>query len=284
MDSPLDCHASCPWRPLDWRWRRALQLADDRGRRPCSWDDELTGRALKYTRRFARCETPGQFDRLGNQMPDIAGAHRLHLRSDLSLWLIQARVLARLNTREIAPHASTAPEVIDCYEGLFFDIRSRLGARCCVHLQALKRPSMSHSPLGSLGWLLRTLAYHGGPRVLERAAMVLVGGGANATPHDASGPAGNPVSEQLEDRVRLLASLLLLPEDSPPKRVLDLMADLIKSTHMGGADSQTPLAAVCDPLLAQNLLPTGASPHTDTPSGPLETVVNPRRSVDLGAA
>ena len=212
-------------------------------------------------------------------MPTFAAAHQLYVAADEMTWMIEARVLAGLEPSEIARHVAVSPAVIDAYEGLFFDVRDRLNARCYVQLHALRRPSPDDSRMDLVGWLLRTLAYHGGAVVLELAEAALLDVAPMASHADTV-----ESSEQMNRKLRLLASLLTLPDDVSSRRLLDLLADLAKSTRMGGADLESPIAAACDQFVVQVVVDVPPSPVKDTASEPVKTGITSVASEDQEAA
>ena len=280
MIARADIDSLNPMRPLDWRWRRALHLADSDSRRRCRpWDDELTGLALMYIRRSAQYGAAACRDKLRRQMPAITTAHQLQVAADVMTWMIEARVLAGIEPSEIARQADLSPAVIEAYEGLFFDVRHRLDARCYVQLHALRRPSPDDSRMDLVGWLLRTLAYHGGAVVLELAEAALLDVAPMASHADTV-----ESSEQMNGKLRLLASLVTLPDDVCSRRLLDLLADLAKSTRMGGADFESPFAAACDQLVAQVVVDVPPSQVKDTASEPVKAGITSVASEDQEAA
>jgi hypothetical protein len=235
-----------PTYPPDWRWKRAQQLAAKPRSLYGPHDDELIRLTVKYLRRLGRCQTVAKRDRLAKDMPSIHQAHELHVGGDMSASVIQARILARQSGLEIGNHMGISHEVIASYEALIFDLRDRLDARMCVHVLALRRPTPQDSEAVWLGWVLRTMAFYGGPLLLDLASAALLE--SELTLPDKS--TVNP-SELVVRKVRLLASLLTLPDDGNPLRQLDLLIDLASTTHVGGAYLESPLAGVSEQVIDQ---------------------------------
>ena len=102
--------------------------------------------------------------------------------------------------------------------------------------------------MSATGLMLRTLAYHGGPLLLKQGEAALL----DVAPMASHADEAKSI-EQLSRKVRLLASLLTLPDDVSSRRLLDLLADLAKSTRMGGACLQSPFTVRCGEIVAESL-------------------------------
>jgi hypothetical protein len=83
---------------------------------------------------------------------------------------IEAGVLARRTAREIAADEDLPVEIIEAYEALFFDIRSKLNASSYIRWTAIGRDSRT-GEIGSWPAFVRQMAYDRGPLVLDAAFM-----------------------------------------------------------------------------------------------------------------
>jgi hypothetical protein len=197
------------FRPADWRWRRACRLAE-RGRSFARRrDDDETGRAVRYLRALGRGHTVAV-----RRFPDVHGARRLHDGGGPTRLLVEARLLARQASADVARLTGVSPEVVDAYEALFFHCRDRLDARDWVLVQAIHREG--GGPEEPRAALIRSFAYHGGPLVLDAVLPYLLGGRDSLEPvPDLSTPEG-----RREQALRLAVAVHLLPEDAMTRQKL----------------------------------------------------------------
>src|SRR4051794_13207270 len=111
-----------------WRWLRARRLVDRGMYVVRRRDDEPTGRAGQYLRAVARCQ-PGRPTRgVPRRLADVHAARLLHEAGGATRLLVQARLLARQSTDEIARLTSVPAAAVDAYEALFFACRASLAA------------------------------------------------------------------------------------------------------------------------------------------------------------
>ena len=81
------------FRPPDWRWRRAADLVDGGGPLSPGHDDTAVQEAMRYLRAWRACRAEEELQRLAREMPDLYGAHQLHLARSFQTWEAQARLL-----------------------------------------------------------------------------------------------------------------------------------------------------------------------------------------------
>jgi hypothetical protein len=245
-----------PLRAPGWRWRRAHSLVA-RGRYFSHHrDDEATGRAVHYLRALARCPQGIPSARVVKRYPEVCEAHRLYEDGGTTRLLIEARLLARQPTAEIARLTGVAGGVIDAYEALHFNIADRLDARDWVLTQAVGRRRSAEGAAPDRGVVLKSFAYFGGPLALEAVLPYLAGGkdclGVNP---DLTTPEG-----RREQAVRLAVAAQLLPDDvATGTRLFKIMLLLLEGGRKR-PESSTPAALLVDKLesrLAE--LPVGAS-------------------------
>lgn len=118
-----------------WRWLRALQ-ADTSGPRANARIDGPDGykwirRALKLKRNHAKAVgNPAKLYMLSEQDPALFWAHNMWTEDKIpTKWAIEAHVLADEPVEEIAQRIGADPSVVEAYEAVFFDVRSRLANR-----------------------------------------------------------------------------------------------------------------------------------------------------------
>ncbi len=166
--APMVQHFS--FRAPDWRWKRAVQWAPRTDRRRWNEEDEWTQEAA-----FALRPRPAWFRPtrpIAVRLARIAAAREL---SRAPLWqqaLRQAWLLTGTSIEEVAKQMQEALEAVDWYERLFYEVRDRLNSISAI-AGAVIGPQ---PPSGRMraAWLLRRLAYFGGPEALKVAIPVLL--------------------------------------------------------------------------------------------------------------
>jgi hypothetical protein len=172
-----------PFRPPDWRWRRALWLAEE-GK--CSRKEPEDPRVL-LARRFVvlwgGAASEEKKAALADRFPGVFYARELHARGqEDDRWVVEARVLADQPAEEIALRQNTTAEVISWYEALFFDVREQLHRRDWVANRVLGPAFRRGVRARDFDLLLKLYALQGGPVVVD----FLVEGGARAKSRPAS--------------------------------------------------------------------------------------------------
>lgn len=123
----IDLTADNPWRPPDWRWQRALAIANADIRAIRRFDDEGVVRATRRARRLLACETPQEEESLALTDPGFYWALHLYRSNDhKGRAEVEARVLADQPVHEIVQRTSLRADAITTYESCFFDVRPRL--------------------------------------------------------------------------------------------------------------------------------------------------------------
>jgi len=151
--------------------------------------------------------------------PEIYAAYRLSEEGGPKRLEIEARLLARQSPGEIAERVGLPAAVVETYEALFFQVSDRLAGRDWITLRAIGRWSGDVIP----AVLLRGLAYHHGPLMVDVLAPYLAG---NVDPFEY-----HPDPATLEGRVVQSLRLVLLAEMLPTgvenaKKLFQLHLDL----------------------------------------------------------
>jgi hypothetical protein len=163
-----------PYRPADWRWQRAIGVIEETQPRPGRKQDGHQGHAwIKKAIRFKLAydeagEDPLAQRRLLDRMPAVYWAHYAYQNEHQQMrWDIESQILARCTDHEIAFSCGVAPEVVDAYENLFFNVRDKLH-----HKRYITHCVLGHSIQRGLSereydLLWKLYGYFYGPHVLE---------------------------------------------------------------------------------------------------------------------
>jgi hypothetical protein len=176
--SLLDCQPASPYCPVDWRWRRAegiLQgLLPTPGRRADRW----VRRALRFQHSHAEMGD-SSCPKRARKDPAVLGALQLNSSIEPGPRLqLEARVLARQTTGEIAARLGFSIEIVEAYQNLFFDVRDRLGESSYIMAVVIKHSLHDGFAAGDMDAILKVYAYGYGPIVLDAVIEELeVGGG-----------------------------------------------------------------------------------------------------------
>jgi hypothetical protein len=231
-----------PLRTPGWRWRRACWLLE-RGRYfSRRRDDAQTGRAIHYLRALTRSRSGRPGARIRKHYSDIHAARQLHESAAPTKLLVQARLLARQSSLEIAVLTGVSFPVLETYEQLLFNIRNHLGARDWICLNAIGPTVRPGTALPDAEAVLKSFAYYGGPLVLEAVLPYLVGGkNLFDPPLDLSTAEG-----RREQAVRLAVAAQLLPRDASTESKLHKIMLLLQ-----GRERKRPIRRAPAALLAQ---------------------------------
>jgi len=220
---------------VNWRWQRAQWLLAHRRNYSPRRDDEQTGRALCFLRALARCSCLKGFS-------DIQGALQLYKNNEPIKLLVEARILARQTSPEIARLTGVPVGVVDSYEAIFFHVQDRLNARDWILVQAIEKGANDQTEPRA-GAILKRFAFYGGPLVLNAVAPYLVGGKDLFAPLDLSTAEG-----RREQAIRLAVATEMLPNDAETNaKLVKIMLILTETAH------KAPVGHALVSFLAQNV-------------------------------
>lgn len=197
-------------RSPSWRFDRACRLVENGSRLDPRRDDRLTLRAAMYV--CVLCSSDRQEEinaSLQRDYPELHAAHRLHDHGGDPRWELEARLLARQTSREIAEAIPLDASVIDAYEATFFNVRDRLDATDWVAGKVIG-PGPRRGFANDLPGLWKAVAYAGGPLPLEVVMACTSASPKHRFPAD------------LLNRARRLVEVLMLPADAPLSQILEL--------------------------------------------------------------
>jgi hypothetical protein len=237
------------FRPVDWRWRRATDLVESGGPLSPGHDDGPVQEAVRYLRAWRACRAEEELQRLAREMPDLHGAHQLHLARSFQTWEAQARLLTEESFAQVAEKCGSDPRVIETYHSTFFHVRDRLHVEGYILFQVIGPKAHRGLSEADIDVILKMYAYYGGPIVLDR----LVDYFKNPPPKVPARPEqlGPDELKLLRDKLLVRASIVLdtLPAVGTPLKKLDLLlgaAEVFRRGRGPGDDADglsVPLAA-----------------------------------------
>jgi hypothetical protein len=131
-------------------------------------DDEWVDLARRVERALRHGHTNEECRRLTRRYPHIMAA--LHLAEDPSstqTWELKARLLTDEPLAKIAERMTLPLATVEAFEALFFNVRGHLHARAWIATQVIGPGLWVGFEKAELGKVWMTLAYQGGPCVLE---------------------------------------------------------------------------------------------------------------------
>jgi hypothetical protein len=144
-----------PRRDPAWRWARA-----DRGP-GIGGTDPTVRMARRYRRAWEACRTDADRQWLAARMPDLFAAHALYRDpAGRARAAVELRVLADQPAADVARAGGLPVTVVETFEAVFFDVRSRLAARDFIG------GVVAGTGGDDTAWR-RWLAYVGGPAVVD---------------------------------------------------------------------------------------------------------------------
>jgi hypothetical protein len=215
-----------PFRPVDWRWRRAVYLVENGRPVAPRRDDAWARAAVRFYRALRQCQDEAARQGLARRLPALFQAHALYAGPpSLVRWHLEARLLTPESFGEVAEKCGTTPEVVEAYEALFFCVRDRIDSEGYVVLQVLGK---AHRGLteADVDLHLKMHAYAGGPIALDRLLDYFKG----PPPEVPARPEqlGPAELQSLRDKLLVRASIVLdtLPAVGTPLKKLELLREV----------------------------------------------------------
>jgi hypothetical protein len=150
-------------KPTNWRWERARELSEQRKKGGVRfYDDEITSEAVRY---LNKKKGGAESYELAKEFPAIYEADVIHTEAAIDRWTIEALLIADEAIERIVNYTGASTELIETYEQLFFDVRSRLKNTGFINMRVLgnnMREIHSTDPDG----MWKMLGFNGGPQIL----------------------------------------------------------------------------------------------------------------------
>jgi hypothetical protein len=126
ISNPL--HPQSPVRFGDWRWLRAIEhVFDPESENSDGWDEWFAATVKCVNLKFrAHGELNGL--RTDNRLRAIDEAYQISLLDNPVRWALEAWILTGASAKEIATKCGLGVDVVEAYEAVFFDVRSRLSS------------------------------------------------------------------------------------------------------------------------------------------------------------
>lgn len=158
-----------PFRPVDWRYRRAEYLrVKGKYRRKFANDDGYIQLTKKFLAAKEKATCEYDLEKISVKMPGLFYASEIYQRVETSdKYILEARILADTPIAEIAHKHEYSPEVIFWYEKIFFDVRAKLDKRDYIISRVLG-PAVHRGLMArDFDLLLKIYALIGGPLVVD---------------------------------------------------------------------------------------------------------------------
>jgi len=154
-----------------WRWAHAHFLLNAGSLYEFCYSDDATDLAFELLRHRARKTIP-----IPGVKP-LIDAILVYERNDRRRWLLEAHLLLPELPGNLSQKLGLAPETIDFYTSVFFDVRQRLNKSCWVQAHALGPPACNGYADDEWEPVWKRIAYRGTERALDLAVAVTTGAG-----------------------------------------------------------------------------------------------------------
>jgi hypothetical protein len=213
------------FRPVNWRWLRAAFLVDEGGPLSPGHDDGPVQEAMGYFRAWRGCRAEEELQRLAGEMPDLYGAHQLHLARSFRTWEAQARLLTEEPFETIASKCGSHPRGIETFHDTFFHVRDRRHIEGYILFQVIGPKAHSGLTEADVDVILMMNAYFGGPAALDAVIDCIRNPPKLPERPEQLGPAE---LRSLRDRLLVRASIVLdtLPTDGKAMKRLGLLREV----------------------------------------------------------
>ena len=144
----LEYLAANPFRAVDWRWQRAVEIVDGNGIPATRRKDEPIGykwinKAVRFNAALRdSIDSDYRMIELSEAEPDIFWAWYMWERLRAMRASVEARILARCTNDEVGIHCGIPPSYIEAFEALFFNVREKMYHRSYI-LHCVIKPVVS---------------------------------------------------------------------------------------------------------------------------------------------
>lgn len=160
-----------PYRPVDWRYKRALRIVAGIDRHhPCGTDEDLESIIENLRKRQEALKT-GRRPLLTGSREGFNQALFIYRRGGRAPWWLESLILATGLVDFPAQQMGMSRETVEAYEKIFFDVRNRLGQLdVMAEVGTWRHYRQAHNEKRDMGRIWKLFAYCGGPKAL--AALI----------------------------------------------------------------------------------------------------------------
>lgn len=162
----LEQEAGHPGRRPEWLWDLAGDVAESDEALPPSLLDPTFAEVVRFRRGYARQRSAADLAVLSQMHPNLIRAFAIYFRDGLPRWTLEARLLARQPSVEIAAVMKIAVRVVDTYEAVFFNVNDRLEDAGWILHKAIPEYDERLIERDVLT-VLKLVGFYGGPRALD---------------------------------------------------------------------------------------------------------------------
>jgi hypothetical protein len=165
----VNLRKTSPVRPVDWRWRRANALFDNKKQPDRFNDDKFVQAAWKFARLLNKVENSWEYCIKCLPNEALADAYELYTQPEAKImrWELEARILARTDIVTITEISGLSAKCIKWYESLFFNVSDRLDNSSWIMNFAIGKGAFFGASERDLDVLWKVYAYLYGPSKLE---------------------------------------------------------------------------------------------------------------------
>lgn len=248
----IDLLQQSPTRRPSWRLARVIYLLSQR-MRPTRAD-------CHYVRAYRRLLLEWEKYRhhemrrgeVFEEFPDVYQAHQLHYSSDVETrQILEACLLTPESFAAIGKRFGVTPKAIEYYEAIFFNVRDRLSNRNWIRMvirgncRRIGAGADDRLSLDQRGYVLRLLAYFGGPLALDAMINGMVPASMPQDDKDV-GPWFQDVLSQLVQTTAFTAASTLPLNQRNSMRMIKLA---VKSRRRDDTDRIPPTADLAERLM-----------------------------------
>lgn len=165
-DDRIAARTFSPTHTPDWRWQLALDLHYYQDQSVSKCRDRYLVDAFELQ---GHLTAEKEIDAVVEKCPALYTVYEWRRERPEITLEIEARILARQTTQEIANLMGLDATLVETYEHLFFDVRAKLPHSDYVFTKIIGLKSSLTPPEEHLRSLIKVMAYKGGPLVLDAA-------------------------------------------------------------------------------------------------------------------
>ena len=157
-----------PFRPVDWRWRRATDLVANKRSHSPQHDDAGVRDAMHFVQALSHCRDDTERQNLVQRLPEASQAHTLYSGPpSFAKWELEARLLTDEPFVQVAAKCGLTSEVVELYEARYFCVRDALHAECYILSQVIGPKALSGLKEDDVDVIMKMKGYSSGSHALD---------------------------------------------------------------------------------------------------------------------